>query len=357
MFIKQLYVKGLRIIQEIDVAPAPGINLITGDNGSGKTSILEAVYLLGRGKSFRHRAAGPFIRTGESHSIVRADVVKDDGQMTRLGVERSTTSIRVKQNGVELLRRSRLLRALPLQIITPRSHELIEKGPETRRNFLDHGMFHVEHGYLDQLTKYDRALKQRNAALRSSQLDVARTYNVLLSNLADSIQHHRSSYIHSLDRLLGNTLKQMGAVFPVELKLRPGWDNESSLEEQLLLKEPVDVNLGYTSVGIHRAELMITSRHVLAAHRLSRGQQKVLVYALTIAQSRLFTDRSSLRPILMVDDLTAELDSSHLDRITRLLLAMELQVFITMVSASQLSDDLNTRLFHVEHGSISKTSP
>lgn len=353
MYIKQLHVKGLRIIEEADVAPAPGINLITGDNGAGKTSFLEAIYLLGRGKSFRHRDSGPFIRTGYKHSIVLADLVKDDGKTTRLGVERANASIRVKQDGKEVLKRSSLLRALPLQIIAPKSHELIEKGPESRRNFIDYGMFHVEHGHLEQLTEYNRALKQRNAALRSSQLDVARSYNALLSRLADQIQQHRVSYIKTLSEALELTLDQLEVNFPVELTLNAGLDTDVTLEDQLRQKESIDLKRGYTTVGIHRADLVIRSQKALAAHRLSRGQQKVLVYALKIAQSRVFQNQTSNLPILMVDDLTAELDSKHLRKVIQLFEDLALQVFITLVSSDQIDDLPDTKMFHVEHGVIS----
>jgi DNA replication and repair protein RecF len=355
MHIKELQVKDLRIIEYAEVTPAPGINLIAGDNGAGKTSLLEAIYLLGRGKSFRHRDSGPFIRSGSKHSFVLADLVKDDGNSSRLGVERGSASIRVKQDGKEVLKRSILLRALPLQIIVPKSHELIEKGPESRRNFIDYGMFHVEHGYLEQLSEYSRALKQRNAALRSSELDVARSYNPVLSVLAHKIHQHRESYMEMLGAYLTLTLEEFSVVFPVELELNAGMDIGETLEHQLGKREKLDLKRGYTSIGIHRADLVIRSDQALAAHRLSRGQQKILVYALNIAQSRVFQYKTDMLPILMVDDLTAELDRKHLGKVMQLFEQLALQVFITLLSADQIDDVVDTRLFHVEHGKIIRT--
>lgn len=356
MQIKQLHVEDLRILAKADISPTPGINLITGNNGAGKTSLLEAIYLLGRGKSFRHRDSGPFIRTGCKHSVVVAELEKDDGQSTRLGVERASSTIRVKQDGKDVLKRSTLLKALPLQIIAPKSHELIEKGPESRRNFIDYGMFHVEHGYLERLTKYNKALKQRNAALRLSQLEVARSYNPVLSNLAETIEKNRQSYVDSLNEALQFTLDQIGVDFPVALTLKAGMEKDRVLEEQLREKEILDLKRGYTSLGVHRADLVVQSDHALAAHRLSRGQQKVLVYALKIAQSRLFQVQTSVLPILMVDDLTAELDSRHLRRVLRLLDELTLQVFITLLSREQIQGVGTPGVFHVEHGVVKQAT-
>lgn len=354
MQITRLHVEDLRILEQADIFPAPGINFITGDNGAGKTSLLEAIYLLGRGKSFRHRDSGPFIRTGCKHSIVVAELRKDDGSSTRLGVERANSSIRVKQDGKEVLKRSTLLKALPLQIIAPKSHELIEKGPESRRNFMDYGMFHVEHGYLERLTEYNKALKQRNAALRSSQVDVVRSYNPLLSNLADTIHRNRQSYVATLSETLQITLQEMEVQFPVIVRLKAGMDLGQPLDVQLRNKEVLDLRRGHTSVGIHRADLVVLSDDALAAHRLSRGQQKILVYALKIAQARLFRSRTGISPVLLVDDLTAELDSRHLSRVLRLLDELMLQVFITLVTNERVVETSSPGMFHVEHGRVNQ---
>lgn len=354
MQIKRLHVENLRILEKADIYPAPGINFITGDNGAGKTSLLEAIYLLGRGKSFRHRDSGPFIRTGCKHSIVVAEIKKDDGSSTRLGVERANSGIRVKQDGKEVLKRSILLKSLPLQIIAPKSHELIEKGPESRRNFMDYGMFHVEHGYLERLTEYSKALKQRNAALRSCQIDVVRSYNPVLESLANKIQCNRQSYIDTLSEILHLTLQEMEVQFSVSVRLNAGMSRDQELELQLRNREALDLKRGHTSVGIHRADLVVLSDNVLAAHRLSRGQQKILVYALKIAQSRLFQRRTNISPILMVDDLTAELDGRHLKRMLHLLDELMLQVFVTLVSREQVAEISSHGMFHVEHGQVNQ---
>jgi len=354
MYIKQLHVKGLRVIEEASVTPSPGINLITGDNGAGKTSFLEAIYLLGRGKSFRHRASGPYIRSGYKHCMVLADLVNDTGETTKLGVERAAGTIRVKQDGKEVLKRSSLLRTLPLQIITPKSHELIEKGPESRRNFIDYGMFHVEHDYLAQLTEYNRGLKQRNAALRDAHLDVARSYNAMLSRLAESIQQHRNAYVQNLVEALETILGRLGVRYPLEIKLKVGMGTDTSLANQLKTCEAIDLKRGYTTVGIHRADLTIKSEGILAANRLSRGQQKILVYALKIAQSSIFQKETSRRPILLVDDISAELDSRYLRNVMQQFVALELQVFITQVSAELLDATPDACMFHVEHGVFSQ---
>ena len=354
MYIKHIDITNLRIIQQGSLEPSPNVNLITGDNGAGKTSILEAIYLLGRGKSFRHAHSGPFIKNGFSHSMVIADLVNEDDKSSRLGVERARNSTRVKSDGMDVLRRSELLKLLPLQIITPSSHELIEKGPDTRRGFLDYGMFHVEHGYLDQLSEYTRALKQRNAALRQAQIDVARSYNPILSELGAGIHQHRTAYLIHLTEKLEMTLEALNANFPIKLSISPGWDTRASLEEEFTRLESTDIRRGHTTVGVHRADLLIRTGGISAARHLSRGQQKILVYALKIAQSRVYKDATSMQPILLVDDLGAELDLQHLNKVMQLFEELGLQLFITMVSGDRLENRFESRMFHVEHGEISQ---
>ena len=221
---------------------------------------------------------------------------------------------------------------------------------------MDYGMFHVEHGYIEPLTQYNKALRQRNAALRSSQLGVARSYNRVLSDLAAAIHLDRQSYIDTLNAVLQLTLAKLDVNFPVNLTLSAGMDPGKDLELQLKKKETVDLKRGYTSVGVHRADLVVRSESVLAAHRLSRGQQKVLVYALKIAQSNLFQEKTGNLPILMVDDLTAELDSRHLGKMVQLFDDLGLQVFITLLSANRITGIANPGLFHVEHGVVNRTS-
>jgi DNA replication and repair protein RecF len=218
---------------------------------------------------------------------------------------------------------------------------------------MDYGMFHVEHGYLEKLAEYSRALKQRNASLRSAQLEVSRSYNSMLSALAQQIHRHRESYIETLNAALQLTLQQMEVNFPVELELFPGMDLAEPLEVQLIKKETLDSRRGYTSVGIHRADLVVRTTQVLAARRLSRGQQKILVYALKIAQSIVFRNLTGSVPILLIDDLTAELDGRHLKRVMKLFQKLGTQLFITVLSVNQVDKDVDFKLFHVEHGLLS----
>ena len=160
MYIEQLRIHNLRLFAEAEFKPGAGMNLVTGNNGSGKTSLLEAVYLLGRGRSFRHRESAPIIKKDCRECRVVADIMLNSKGRSRLGIERTGKTLRVRQDNKDLKRRSELFQALPLHLITPRSHEIIERGPELRRRFLDHAMFHVEHGYHISLFNYYHSIKQ-----------------------------------------------------------------------------------------------------------------------------------------------------------------------------------------------------
>lgn len=354
MRIESVTIQGFRVLQDITLTPAPGLNLIWGDNGVGKTSVLEALFLASRGRSFRHREAGPFIRKGEGRCRVVARLLDDHGKAHVLGVERSAREQIVRYDGANLTRRSEQVRAFPLQIITPSSHALLEGSPELRRRYLDLGLFHVEHGYHRQFSEYQRGLRQRNAALRS-QPSVARSWDGQLSEYAAQLDESRTRYVDELSELASETLARLSAGMQVSLQYRPGWDTHASLAEQLAVRWPTDQRQGFTGIGPHRADIVISAEQSDAAKRLSRGQQKLVVAALMLAQARLQQRRCGVSPVLLFDDLPAELDRTHRDRLVGELAASGLQVLITSVESNALSVAEDWGMFHVEQGGVLAT--
>ena len=353
MYIRKLKITGLRVFEQLEMTPSPGMNIITGENGSGKTTLLEAIYLLGRGKSFRHKEAGPFIRNGTDRCLVYGELSqRQDDQVIRLGVERSPRSIRVRKNSLDLTLRSDLLQTLPLQIITPQSHELVERGPETRRRFLNYNMFHVEPEYHHLLSDYYKGLKQRNAALRSQNLPAARSFNARLARYGEQLTRQRFVYIEKLQKALTSLLEELGFSFKVGITLTQGWEQGLSLLTHLEKREDQDMRHGFTTGGIHRADLQFRTEGVAAAKRLSRGQQKVLVYLLQLAHFEIMQALDKSPPVFLVDDIAAELDQRNLDRLLTKLTAMGIQAFITATSLDERILPAGAGLFHVEHGRI-----
>lgn len=347
MRIESVTIQGFRVLQDITLKPVAGLNLIWGDNGVGKTSVLEALYLASRGRSFRHREAGPFIRKGQDHCRVVVKFFDDLGRQHVLGVERAARDQVVRLDGANLVKRSEQLRALPLQIVTPNSHDLLEGPPELRRRFLDLGLFHVEHGYHQSYLDYQRTLRQRNAAIRR-QPSIARNWDGQLARYALQLDKSRAWYVSELAMLATECLARISPTLSVTLVYKPGWDVNHDLDVLLAQRWDVDLRQGFTGLGPHRADIMIVAEQSDAAKRLSRGQQKLVVTALVLAQARLLQRHIGVSPVLLFDDLPAELDRGHRSRLIEELSAIGLQVLITSVELESLPVTKGWGVFHVE---------
>jgi len=350
VYIRELRVQDLRIIESVELEPYNGINLFVGLNGAGKTTLLEAIHLLGHGRSFRHTDSGPLVRRGREAAQVVALLENRAGRKLRIGVRRAKGHFQARCNGAEIHRRSELMRRVPIQLLTPASHELVEKGPELRRRFLDQGLFHVEHDYHRLVGDYVRAMKQRNAALRDGESRLAATFEGVLASSGTAIQQLRARYLQSLQDRVGRCLEELGADFDVRLELRSGWGG-GELEVALKAQRARDLKLGFTSVGPHRAEVKMSSGERAASRMLSRGQQKLLVYALGFAQLELIEEVGGEQPLLLVDDLGAELDRQRVDAVLRWLLEREIQVFVASLEAPVTGLEA-VRVFHVEQGRV-----
>lgn len=351
MHIDKVSIHNFRVIEQAELTLVPGINLLWGDNGAGKTSVLEAVFVAARGRSFRHQEAGPFIRSGASDAVVVIRSTDDHGRQHVLGIERGAREQRVRLDGADVQRRSEQVRALPLQLLTPSSHALIEGPPELRRRYLDLGMFHVEPQYQSWYTDYQRALRQRNAALRGSGPGAA-TWDKVISEAAEPLGLAREQYVASLRVSAGEVLARIAPRLRVDIGIRHGWDRTRPLAEQLPERLEIDRRMGYTGLGPHRADILIRAEDVVAAKRLSRGQQKLVVLALALAQAKVTEAASGVRPVMLLDDLPAELDRPHRDGVMAYLLESGLQCLISAVEKEGLALPAATAVFHVEHNGV-----
>jgi DNA replication and repair protein RecF len=350
-----LQIEDLRIIERMRLAPGKRINLIVGGNGAGKTSVLEAVYLAGRGRSFRHPEAGPMIRQGAQWTRVVADIEDEvSGRRFVLGVQRERRSLHCRLDGRELHKRSLLAEALPVQWIGSQPQLLLSMGPDIRRRFLDMGLFHVEPSYLRVLSEFHRILKQRNASLRRAVPSEVELWDRRFSESSIKVSEQREAFVHELMRRSTEYLAAWQAGVSISYRYRRGWSSKSDLPVQLAEKMEADMRMGYTTVGPQRAELQIaTTEGGLAEKKLSRGQQKMLVFALNIAMNDLITARTGRAPILLVDDLAAELDRQNRERLFNELWNRGGQVFVACIAAEVAELELpGTTMFHVEHGRL-----
>ncbi|OOZ37550.1 DNA replication/repair protein RecF [Solemya velesiana gill symbiont] len=350
MTISSLRISNLRNISESELDPAKSNNLIWGSNGSGKTSILESIYLLGRGRSFRSSKAGPLIKKSEESLSVFSQYNKQN-QHYRIGISKTNTSTEVKINEENINKLSSLASILPLHIITPQSHQILEREPEFRRRFIDWGVFHVEHDHNQLLSRFIKTLNQRNAALRSD-TGQARIWDRELIKTGEQINAHRFKYLQLLEEALKNELDLFLPIFKCTFDWRPGWDREKGFEHALKETFQSDCKRGFTQSGPQRADLVIRIDGQKAAEVASRGQQKLLITALKIAQIKVTSQINGEEQILLLDDLAAELDRENLGKTLNRIQALSVQSFITATDDILFKDFDIERVFHVEHGRI-----
>jgi len=356
MRVVELAIGNLRNLAEQEVQAAAGLNWLYGANGAGKTSVLEAVAILARGRSFRKGGPRAWIGPqGKQARIVAR--VRDGGRSIRLGVERSVGEWRGVVNGAPVRSLPEMSRHLPVVVFEPGAHELVEGGPEERRRYMDWGVFHVEHDFLEAWRRFARILRQRNAALRSGAGEA--TLNSLEPGYVEAawrVGAYRERYVADLGADLKTIQPElMAELEPVELSYARGWQRGVDLAQALRDGRARDRELGFTHQGPHRADLKIRTGEQAVRHLLSRGQQKQTALLLLLAQYRLWQARLEQTPVLLLDDLASELDLEHRQRVMGWLARDRGQVWITGTERPQplqLARDTETRVFHVEQGRI-----
>lgn len=351
MHLAQLRANNFRSFTQLSLQPHRRLNFIYGPNAAGKTTVLEAVYCLGRGRSFRGNSPNEISGPSDKGWGLLARAQRASGPARRIGVEAgaSGTQLSLEDRPATV---SELVRALPVQILEPGMHRLLQDGPGYRRSFVDWGVFHVEQGFHAAWRRYQRALRQRNQALRArSSARLVAAWDADLAAAGEEIQALRAAHIAALLPGFQVRARQMLDV-PCSLELRPGWAGDS-LARVLQQKLQRDQRMGLTVEGPHRAELLLCVDGLKARNRVSRGQQKLLIAALLLAQCELVGTRAGDHPILLVDDFPAELAPGFQAALLRQLTEYPGQVFITAFEPEGLLAHAgDAAVFHVERGRL-----
>jgi len=331
MALRRMQVTDFRCLHQADLELHPRFTLIRGPNASGKTTLLEAIYALGRGRSFRTRRVEQLIRSGAERLVVFGES-EGPARRSALGIEISGDGVRAQIDGDRVRSLAELSAALPVQIIDPEVHRLIEEGPSRRRRFLDWGVFHVEPDFVGHWQKYHQILRQRNAALRAGQSkSMVGIWDGELSRYASLVSEARSRYV----KLLAPTAAKVAATLlglELTLSYRAGWLRDLEFPQALERSWQHDHEMGATQVGPQRAELAIKLDGIAARDRVSRGQQKLLAAVLLLSQIKLFKEDADVAPTLLLDDPAAELDGEHLAAFIFEVRAQPLQLVVTTLS-------------------------
>ncbi len=344
----RLQVKDFRCLQDAELEPSPGVNLIVGANASGKTSLLEAIFVLGRGRSFRTSRRARLVRDGAADFTVSGQVTRDRHQ-ARVGIRGARTEpLVVRIDGKAAQNAGELSEWLPVEAIDPEVHKLVEEGPERRRRYLDWGTFHVERRFLDVWARYRKALRQRNALLQRSQRPGSEldAWEEEMAQAGTSLTAMRHRFLTELKAPLAAFSTQL-LDLEAEISFRPGWDEARPLRDVLQAGRERDLALGRTLSGPHRAELVIELGAARARARVSRGQQKLLAASLILAQLQVLATAGQRRAVLLLDDPGAELDRRRVAGLIAAVQQLDLQLFIAALDRANLPE-LDARTFHME---------
>ncbi len=353
MSIEIIKISHCRNIQSAQLTLKSGLNIITGANASGKTSLLEAFNLLGTGRSFRTSRLNHVIQSEQEALTIFAQLRTTAGLSQKLGFQYKQGKRLLRLDGNPIRSGAELAHLLPIQLINQQSFDLIDQGPSQRRKFLDWGVFHVEQSFYPVWQRYMRSMKQRNAALRQSVQQIEH-WELEMATSAALLHDYRNQYVKSLQPLFSASVREMLGCDDITMQYRAGWEADIPLNELLAKNRDKDRELGYSRYGPQRADLVFKRDGVAARERLSRGQQKLLVSALVLGQAQLLMNATGKPGTVLIDDISAELDAGHCSKLMKVLLATGSQLVVTAITPEQLPDikDQIPAMFHVKHGEV-----
>ncbi len=364
MYLKTLHIAHFRNISSADLALSPGLNYFHGDNGAGKTALLEAVYMLARGRSFRTAKATTLIDHAADGLLLRATLEGEGefGHTLAMSKDRSgQTALRI--DGEKERRISETARLLPVQVLLPSAADLVLAGPADRRSFLDWGLFHVEPQFLDVSRRYRRVLSQRNAWLKTaldSETPQTDPWFEQLCGLSADMSDMRQRYLDNFQPAFADALARLAPELEVTLALDwGGLASAAEIEKKLSDSFSRDVKFGVTHRGPHRADLLFVTGGRVAAEIVSRGQAKLIASAALLAQAEHLYAVRQQKSVFLIDDFGAELDAGHWRQFTATLVALGCQILATSTTPLDAAVRAQTdaiRVFHVKHGSIDPIS-
>jgi len=358
MWLDHLDIRNVRNLAAVSLKLSPKFNIISGANASGKTSLLESIYLLSCGKSFRTHRFSNIPTQDITWMKVYATLSGKDIRSIPIALEYRDKKNIFKVDGNRLKKASELATYLPVVVIHQESQRVFTQSPKYRRAFLDWGVFHVERCFLSTWQNFNRSLKQRNAVLsQRTQLSSIDHWNIEMSENANLIDAHRRQYLDKFVLLFNHFVNKL-LVIEGEIKVdyRRGWSEKENYLDLLRTTLEKDRIMGYTQRGPHRADISFKINGTPLHEYVSRGQQKLLICSLYIAQAALYTQITDRGSIFLIDDLTAELDVRHVANLLLVLDELDTQVFVTTPDLESLDSDFLSefKTFHVEHGIISE---
>jgi len=359
MLLSELALYNFRNLKQVNISFNEGINCIIGANGSGKTSLLEAIYYLSHLKSFRTQQLQRLINYESNSFTLHAKIIDHYQSLQTIGISRILGEEGVtKLSGECKIKASDVAEVLPVLLIHPNSYHFLDHGPKFRRQLMDWGVFHVEHTFFDTWKRYNRLLKQRNAIIRTgADYHLVAPWDVEFCGLANKISNFREVYLNKLIPVVNQLLEKLINLSELSIDYHRGWAKDENIESIIMRSYEKDIERGYSYYGPHRADLVLKIRKHPVHEVLSRGQQKLLIIAIRLAQGLLLKQITGKSCLFLLDDVTAELDVRCRKYVFSLLKEIDAQVFMTLLDSSgyeTLKEILDAAMFHVELGSIKR---
>lgn len=364
MTIKKITPFNFRNLKASGVSLSPEINFLIGDNGSGKSSFLEALFLMGHGKSYRTTSTENIICYQTEEFAVNAVDLDNNSY----GVAKGRQGLmQLNINGTKRNKLSDIAQHFAIQVITPESFKLFFGGPKERRKFVDLGLFHVEQSYGKSWRDFNKVLKQRNAFLKSilakgntsSGIEV---WNSSFISLSERLTEYRGNYIEKLQLCLTKLLEIFlpEVADSIRVSFHRGWKKDATLSDVLISNLEREIQSGFSQSGAHKFDLRFTINRISIDQCLSRGQQKLFLMALTLAQTQIIFEQTNKVPMILIDDIGAELDVESRTKLAKGLSQTGCQVVITAIDDEAIKPliprEQTYKKFHVKHGVISELS-
>lgn len=354
MSLRTLLVKNLRILEHLELSIAENATLFCGENGAGKTSILEAIDFLSRGRSFRTHRLEPLLRTDTEAITVSGEVVEPQ-RTTHLGIQKSAKNTLLHCNQQKVNSISHHANLLPVVSLHPDCHQLVQGGARYRRNYLDWSAFHVKHEFLSEWRNNNRCLRQRNQVLRlgsSNQAQELDAWTEEFSKSGEKIDCTRSEIFKELTPIFDEYSRKLLPECQISWEYKRGWPEKETLKEALLRVAAQEQQQKTTRRGPHRAEIQLYLNNQSAASVASRGQQKLIAACLMLTQIEHVQKKNERKCIVLLDDIRAELDQDHANALLASLQSLQSQVIASAIEPEQVNLQAwaNTAVFHVKQG-------
>ena len=370
MRIKRLKVENFRNLEKLDIEFSDGVNIIYGNNAQGKTNIIESIYIFSFGKSFRANKDIELLKFDKEYFLSNIEIMKKDRELEMdFGFDKISNKKMIKVNGVIQKKISDIIGKLNVVVFKPEDIKIVTDSPIIRRKYIDYLISSISKSYLENITKYKKVMEERNNLLKeiklrlkgsknldetdSNFLDV---YDKLLSKLNWEIYNERKRVIEKLNNY----------IYDIHLKLTENYINNEKLHIKYVsnVAEDIekmynnlsksrlnDINKGYTSLGIHRDDYIISINSLDVSIYGSQGQKKSSIISLKLSELKVIEEVIGEKPVLLLDDYMSELDEKR--RLKFLDIIEDIQIIITTTHKISIDGKENT-YFYVDNGKIER---